>query len=169
MEGKMVHGKYILLIGYLDEHENSDWKNWSFAIGLFLWSDLETVKESRKIWNFHFDLHLLPTFLILGTLLCCQETGIISQRPKTANEILKIPVNPEKLAEWNSITWWIIMHEKCGHPDFNVFYLKWIFGTHCNWKIKILVAVLELPAKQHFQSSPFTTKMGQMGWIGSVV
>ena len=36
-------------------------------------------------------------------------------------------------------------------------------------KIKILGAVLELPAKQHCQSSPFTAKMDQMGWIGSVV
>jgi len=30
-------------------------------------------------------------------------------------------------------------------------------------KIKILGAVLELPAKQHYQSSPFTAKIGQMG------
>ena len=22
----------------------------------------------------------------------------------------------------------------CGHPDLNVFYLKWISGTHGNWK-----------------------------------
>jgi hypothetical protein len=30
-------------------------------------------------------------------------------------------------------------------------------------KIKILGAVLELPARQQCQSSPFTTKMGQIG------
>ena len=30
-------------------------------------------------------------------------------------------------------------------------------------KIKILGAVLELPAKQHCQSSPFTSKLGQIG------
>jgi hypothetical protein len=36
-------------------------------------------------------------------------------------------------------------------------------------KIKILGAVLELPAKQHCQSSPFTSKLGQIGQIGSVV
>ena len=30
-------------------------------------------------------------------------------------------------------------------------------------KIKILVVVLELPAKEHYQFSLFTTKMGQMG------
>ena len=29
---------------------------------------------------------------------------------------------------------WIIMHEKCGHPDSNGFQLKWRFGTHGNWK-----------------------------------
>ena len=29
-------------------------------------------------------------------------------------------------------------------------------------KLKFLGAVLELPAKQHCQSSPFTAKMGQM-------
>jgi hypothetical protein len=30
-------------------------------------------------------------------------------------------------------------------------------------KIKILGAILELPAKQHCQSSPFTSKLGQIG------
>ena len=34
-------------------------------------------------------------------------------------------------------------------------------------KIKILGAVLELPAKQHCQFSLFTAKMGQMGLAGS--
>ena len=45
-----------------------------------------------------------------------------------------------------------------------------------NWKwmtmneeIKILGAILELPARQQCQSRPFTTKMGQMNWIGSAV
>ena len=36
-------------------------------------------------------------------------------------------------------------------------------------KIKILGAVLELPAKQHCQSSPLTSKLGQIGLIGSAV
>jgi hypothetical protein len=36
-------------------------------------------------------------------------------------------------------------------------------------KIEILGAVLELPAKQHYQSSPFTKKMSQMGRISSAV
>ena len=36
-------------------------------------------------------------------------------------------------------------------------------------KIKILGALLELPAKQHCQSSPFTSKLGQIGQIGSAV
>ena len=31
-------------------------------------------------------------------------------------------------------------------------------------KIKILGAVLELPAKQHCQFGPFTKKWGKMGW-----
>ena len=30
---------------------------------------------------------------------------------------------------------WIIMLEKCRRPDLNVFHLKWIIGTQCNWKI----------------------------------
>ena len=33
--------------------------------------------------------------------------------------------------------------------------------------MKILGAVLELPAKQHCQSSPFTSKLGQIRRIGS--
>ena len=36
-------------------------------------------------------------------------------------------------------------------------------------KMKILGAVLEPPAKQHCQSSPFTSKLGQIGRIGSAV
>ena len=34
-------------------------------------------------------------------------------------------------------------------------------------KIKILGAVFEVSAKQHCQSSPFTSKLGQIGQIGS--
>ena len=36
-------------------------------------------------------------------------------------------------------------------------------------KIKIVGAILELPAKQHCQSSPFTSKLGQIGQLGSAV
>ena len=36
-------------------------------------------------------------------------------------------------------------------------------------KMQILGAVLELLAKQHCQSSPFTSKLGQIGQIGSAV
>ena len=36
-------------------------------------------------------------------------------------------------------------------------------------KMKILGALLEIPAKQHCQSSPFTSKLGQNGQIISAV
>ena len=36
-------------------------------------------------------------------------------------------------------------------------------------KMKILGAPLELPAKEHCQSSPFTSELGQIGQIGSAV
>ena len=36
-------------------------------------------------------------------------------------------------------------------------------------KMKILGALLELPAKKHCQSSPFTSKLVQIGQIGSAV
>jgi len=36
-------------------------------------------------------------------------------------------------------------------------------------KVKILGAVLVLPANQHCQSSPFTSKLGQIGQISSAV
>ena len=61
---------------------------------------------------------------------------------------------------------WIIMLKKCGRPGINVFHIKWIIMAI--EKIKILGA-LELPAKQQCQSSLFTSKTGQMGWIGSTV
>ena len=36
-------------------------------------------------------------------------------------------------------------------------------------KIRILEAILELLAKQAYHSSPFTSKMRQMGWVGSAI
>ena len=36
-------------------------------------------------------------------------------------------------------------------------------------KNKILGVVLELPAKQHCQSNPFTSKLGQIAQIGSAL
>ena len=58
------------------------------------------------------------------------------------------------------------MSNKLGSLGLNGNKLKWIIGIHGNWKkIKILGAVLELPAKQHCQSSPFTSKLGQIGQI----
>ena len=36
-------------------------------------------------------------------------------------------------------------------------------------KMKILGALLELPAKQHCQSSPFTSNLGHIGQIGGAV
>ena len=46
---------------------------------------------------------------------------------------------------------------------------KWTIGTHGNWKNENPGAILELPAKQYCQSSPFTWKLDQMGSIGSAV
>ena len=57
------------------------------------------------------------------------------------------------------------------HGDPNPLYSLQNSGVHVDNfsqcmaidKIKILGAVLELPAKQHFQSSPFTSKIGPNG------
>ena len=52
---------------------------------------------------------------------------------------------------------------------------RWNSAQMNNWhtwqlkKVKVLEAILELPAKQHCQFCPFTAKMGQRGWIGSAV
>ena len=51
----------------------------------------------------------------------------------------------------------------------NRFHIKWIFSTQDIEKIKILVAILELQAKQHWQIGPFAKKLGKMGWIGSAI
>ena len=52
----------------------------------------------------------------------------------------------------------------------NEFHINGRFGTHAvEKKIKILWAVLELPAKQHCQFGPFTKKLGKMGGIGCSV
>ena len=60
----------------------------------------------------------------------------------------------------------IIKWQKCAHGT------QWISHKMYNRiieKMKILGALLELPAKQHCQSSPFTSKLGQIGQIGSAV
>ena len=61
---------------------------------------------------------------------------------------------------------WIIMLEKCGYQDLHVFHLKW-WAPMTIEKIKTLGAVLELPARQNCQSSPFTSKNGKNGlnWL----
>ena len=41
--------------------------------------DIYLLKEWRKLWYFHFDLHILPTVLN-GTYVYWQETGIISKK-----------------------------------------------------------------------------------------
>ena len=52
----------------------------------------------------------------------------------------------------------------------NGFHIKWIIGTHSAIeKMKILEALFELPSKQHCQSIQFTSKLGQIGQIGSAV
>ena len=56
-----------------------------------------------------------------------------------------------------------------GRLGLNGIKLKWIIGTHGNWKNQNSGGRLELQAKQLRQSSPFTSKMDQMGWIGSAV
>ena len=59
--------------------------------------------------------------------------------------------------------------KKWGGLGRNEIMLKLIIGTHGNWKIRILGAVLELPARQHYQSSPFTSKIDQIDRISSAV
>ena len=49
--------------------------------------------------------------------------------------------------DWNNIP------KKCWRFSGNEFHIKWVIGIHGNWKNQILGAVLELPAKQHCQSS----------------
>ena len=55
---------------------------------------------------------------------------------------------------------WIIMLEKCGRPDLNVFYLKLKISK--SWGPFLSY----YQQKQHCQSSRFTSKMGWMSWIG---
>ena len=45
----------------------------------------------------------------------------------------------------------------------NEFHIKLRFGTMAVEKIKILEAILELPAKQHCQFGPSTKKSAKMG------
>ena len=46
--------------------------------------------------------------------------------------------------------------KKCGGISSNGFHIKWIIGTHSNWKkSKFWEALLELPAKRHSQFGQF--------------
>jgi hypothetical protein len=48
------------------------------------------------------------------------------------------------------------------------FTLNEYSATSTIEKMEILWAILELPAKQHCQSSEFTSKLGQIGSAGAV-
>ena len=75
-------------------------------------------------------------------------------------------------------SWQTLFLNKARPRQLKMNYYAWKMGApryQCfspqinNWhfeKIKILGAVLELPARQQCQSSLFTAKMGQMDWIG---
>ena len=63
--------------------------------------DLETVKESRKILNCHFDLQLVPTDPV-GTFLYCEETDIITQ--KTQNCYCHVEIIWELFTKKNQLT-----------------------------------------------------------------
>ena len=62
----------------------------------------------------------------------------------------------------------IIKWQKCARMGLNGFHIRLIFGTLCNKKNQILGAVLELPAKQHCQSSPFTSKLAKLALLTTV-
>ena len=56
-------------------------------------------------------------------------------------------------------------------PHYVDYLVAQSIYTHysCFENMKILGTVLKLPAKQLCQSSPFTSKLGQIGQIGSAV
>ena len=91
--------------------------------------------------------------------------SLYSTTTPAASQILAQPVETKDPNHWSSTPLRINYHVNLLEGLVcNVFQLKWRFGTHGNWKkIKILGAVLELPAKQHCQSSPFTSKIGPNG------
>ena len=59
------------------------------------------------------------------------------------------------------------MHEKLGHSMDDRNKLKWIVGTHGNWKNQNCEGRLGLPAKQHCLFSPFAPFLQWIGRIGS--
>ena len=65
---------------------------------------------------------------------------------------------------------WIIMCMKIAGAQIAIdFSYNEGFAPMAIEKMKILGAVLELPAKQHCQFGPFTKHSGRMGWIGSAI
>ena len=63
---------------------------------------------------------------------------------------------------------WIIMLVKCGHPDLNIFHLKWTIGTHGNWKKSKSWGPLW---SYQLNSTANLAHLAHslMGWIGSAV
>ena len=95
-------------------------------------------------------------YLVLG-----QSNGNVTSLPyfviKKALKNLTLPI--AKILGVKNARAWVSM-------DFT--YNKFS-ATRTIEKIKILGAVLQLLPKQHCQSSPFTSKLGQIGQIGSAV
>ena len=61
------------------------------------------------------------------------------------------------------------MSQKCGGLGLNGIQLKWIIDNHTIWKNQNPGSRFGATCKTALQSSPFTAKMGQMGWIGLAV
>ena len=72
---------------------------------------------------------------------------------KSQRVFFNLPQSSKKPTRHGSYKW-IIMPEKCGRLDITVFHIIWHL-----WQLKIL----ELPAKYHCQSSPFTSKIWPNG------
>ena len=80
----------------------------------------------------------------------------------------KFQVKFDKLQTWTRfIKIYCQMWQKCAHMGLNGFHIKCIIGIHCNWKIQILGALLELSAKQHCQFGQFGPCWGK--WAGLAV
>ena len=136
--------------------------------------------SSREPWmktnfaSFHGKTLFLHYFCTFSATRCREDTllNFNNWNENICNKVLKLDFMKLNLQyrkypqKCHGSYKWIIMHEKCGRPDSNGFQLKWRFGTHGNWKNKILGAVLELPAKQHCQFCPFgpTFEVNGLDW-----
>ena len=111
-------------------------------ISLYLNNTTKGTDVTKANWNHELKMYARPAKIINATAK--NKQIIIPAKVRYAGPMISRPIK-KKDEKWKKIIIWKIRNFVETMDNGNK--LKWIIGTHGNWKkIKILGAILELPA-----------------------